>query len=60
MLLLGMVKSIMNRVPLGKDVKVLMNVPEADMSLVARSTTCFLPDFIASILTGSGNVNLSY
>jgi len=60
MLSLGMVKSRINRVPSGKDVSVVMNVPEADRSLVSRSTTFFLPDVMASSLTGSGNVNLSY
>ena len=59
MLLLGMVKSIINRVSSGKDVKVLMNVPEADMSLVSRFNTLFVP-VVASILTGSGMLNLSY
>jgi hypothetical protein len=57
---LGMVKSRINRVPSGKDVKVQMNAPEVDISLVSRSTTFFLPDVMASILTGSGSVNLSY
>jgi len=60
MLSLGMVKSRINRVPSGKDVSIVMNVPEADMSLVSRSKTFFLPDVMASILTGSGSVNLSY
>jgi len=55
-----MVKSRINRVPSGKDVSVVMNVPEADMSLVSKSITFFLLDVMASILTGSGNVNLSY
>jgi len=55
-----MVKSRINRVPSGKDVSVVMHVPEADMSLVTRSKTFFLPDVMASILTGSGNVTLSY
>ena len=59
MLALGMVRSIINRVPFGKDVSVLMNVPEADMSLVSRSKTFFLPNPIVSSLTGSGRVNLS-
>ena len=59
MLSLGMVKSRINRVPSGKDVSVLMNVPEADMSLVTRSKTSFLPVVMVSSLTGSGRVNLS-
>jgi len=46
---LGMVKSRTNRVPSGKDVKVQMNAPEVDISLVSRSTTFFLPDVMASI-----------
>lgn len=60
MLSLGMVKSRINRVPSGKDVSIVKNVPEADMSLVSRSITFFLPDLMASTLTGSGSVNLSY
>ncbi len=60
MLSLGMVKSRINRVPSGKDVNVLMNVPEADMSLVSRSNTLFLPVVIGSSFTGSGRINLSY
>ena len=60
MLSIGMVKSRIKRVPSEKDVSVVMNVPEADMSLVARSTTFFLPNVMSSILTGIGNINLSY
>jgi len=59
MLSLGMVKSRTNLVSLEKDVKVLINVPEVDMSLVSRSNTLFLP-VVGSILTGSGRINLSY
>lgn len=55
-----MVKSRINRVPSGKDLSVVMNIPEADMSLVSRSKTSFLPNVMVSILTGSGIVNLSY
>ena len=59
MLSLGMVKSRTNLVSLEKDVRVLINVPEVDMSLVSRSNTLFLP-VVSSILTGSGRINLSY
>ena len=60
MLLVGRMKSRINRVPCGKDVNVGRNVPEADISLVSRSKTFILLVVMASILTGSGNVNLSY
>lgn len=60
MLSVGMVKSRINRVPSGKDVNVVMNVPEAEMSLVTRSKTFFLPVVMALSLTGSGKGNLSY
>jgi len=56
----GMVKSRINRVSSGKDVSVVMNVPETDRSLVLRSKTVFLPVVIALSLTGSGKENLSY
>jgi len=59
MLSLGMVKSIINRVPFGKDVSVGMYVPEADISLVSRSKTFFLLNVMVSNLAGSGRVNLS-
>jgi hypothetical protein len=59
MLSLGMVKSMINPVPFGKDVSVLMNVPEADISLVSRSKILFLSNVMASSLIGSGKVNLS-
>ena len=59
MLLLGMVKSRINRVLFGKDVSVGMYVPEADMSLVSRSKIFFLSNVMVSSLTGSGRVNLS-
>ena len=49
-----MVKSKINRVPSGKDVRVVMNVPEADMSLVTRSKTYFLSVVMVLGLTGSG------
>jgi hypothetical protein len=49
---LGRVKSIVNRVPSGKDVSVGMNVPEYDISLVVRSKTIILlPAFMALSLT---------
>jgi hypothetical protein len=54
------VKSKINLVLSGKDVSVAINVPETDMSLVARSKTFFLPVFMVSILTGNANINLSY
>ena len=54
-----MVKSIINRVPFGKDVSIGMYVPEADISLVSRSKTFFLPNVMVSNLAGSGSVNLS-
>ena len=60
MLSLGMVKSRINRVPSGKDLSVVMNIPEADISLVSKSKTSFLPNVMVSSLTGSGIVNLSY
>ena len=52
MLSLGRVKSKINLVLCGKDVSVAINVPETDMSLVARSKTFFLPVIMVSILTG--------
>jgi hypothetical protein len=59
-LLLGKVKSRINRVPSGKDVSVGMNVPEADMSLVTRSKTFFPFVVMVSSLTGNGKENLPY
>jgi hypothetical protein len=59
-LLFEIVKSRINRVPSEKEVGVGMNVPEADKSLVLRSKTFFLPNSMVSILTGTGNINLSY
>jgi hypothetical protein len=59
-LLFGIVKSRINLVPSEKDVSAGMNVPEADKSLVLRSKTFFLLNSMVSILTGIGNINLSY
>jgi hypothetical protein len=59
-LLVGIVKSRINRVPSGKDVSVGMNVPEADKSLVLRSKTFVLSNPMVFNLTGRGNINLSY
>lgn len=47
-----MVKSKINLVLSGKDVGVVINVPETDMSLVTRSKTFFLPVIMISILRG--------
>jgi len=56
---LGMVKSRLKRVPSGKDVSVVTNVLEPDMSLVTRSETSFRPAVMDSSLTGSQKINLS-
>jgi hypothetical protein len=55
-----MVKSRINRVPYGKDVSVIMSVPEADMSLVIRFKIFCLPVIMVLSLTGIGKENLSY
>jgi hypothetical protein len=59
MLLVGIVKSKINRVPSGKEVSVGMNAPEADKSLVLRSKTFVHSDPMGFSLTGRGNINLS-
>ena len=59
-LLVGIVKSRINRVPSGKEVSVRMNSPEADKSLVLRSKTFVHSDPMGFSLTGRGNTNLSY
>jgi hypothetical protein len=56
----GKVNSRINLVPFGKDVDVGMNVPPADISLIARFKTCFPFFVIVSSLTGKGYDNLSY
>ena len=48
-LLLGKVKSRINRVPSGKDVSVGINVPEADISLVTRSKTFFRENAVCQL-----------
>lgn len=55
-----MVKSKKNLVLSGKDVSVIINIPETDMSLVARSKTLFLLDAMGSSFIGSLVGNLLY
>jgi len=59
-LLLGTVRFSLNRVPSENGSLVYMNAPEADMSLVLKSNTCFLSDAIGSIRVGRVRENLSY
>ena len=51
--------ALLNRVPSGKDVSVVINVPEAEMSLVTRSKTSFRPAVMDSRLKGNRKISLS-
>jgi len=58
-LLLGMVKSILNRVPSENFSVVSINAPAEDMSLVLNLKICFLLESFVSILASSESGNLS-
>jgi hypothetical protein len=60
MLLVGIVKSKINRAPSGNDISTVTNVPEADKSLVLKSKTFVLSNPMVFSLTGRENINLSY
>lgn len=54
------VRFIFIRVPIDKGLVVSTNAPEADISLVWNSNTCFRSEVMGSILTGSVRENLWY